>query len=65
MMDETNSKEERNSALNALWVLSFTANNKDAILNEKGCIDSEFDFTRVRFCLTVEQENWALGSVLI
>ena len=45
MMDETNSKEERNTALNALWVLSFTANKKDAILNEKGCIDSEFDFT--------------------
>eukprot|EP00057_Strongylocentrotus_purpuratus_P018760 XP_011673234.1 PREDICTED: uncharacterized protein LOC105442628 [Strongylocentrotus purpuratus] len=39
MMEEKNSKEERNTALNALWVLSFTAYNKDAILNEKGCID--------------------------
>ncbi|XP_030845200.1 uncharacterized protein LOC764345 isoform X2 [Strongylocentrotus purpuratus] len=58
MMDETNSKEERNSALNALWVLSFTANNKDVILNEKGCIDN------VRACIGVDDYTRTCQAIL-
>ncbi|XP_041472786.1 uncharacterized protein LOC121422047 isoform X2 [Lytechinus variegatus] len=53
LMDEKNSREERNTALNAVWVLSFSSKNKDAILNEERCIDNIKacmgidDFTRI------------------
>eukprot|EP00057_Strongylocentrotus_purpuratus_P012735 XP_011667209.1 PREDICTED: uncharacterized protein LOC105439671 [Strongylocentrotus purpuratus] len=58
MIHEKNSKEERNTALNALWVLSFTAHNKDAIFNEKGCIDN------VRACIGVDDYTRACQAIL-
>ena len=41
MMGEENSTEERNSALKAVWVLSFCPENKDKLLEEKGLIDGK------------------------